>query len=324
MLDRTAFHKFSYGMYIVGSRNGERINAQIANTAFQVTSEPPQIAIAINTENLTHEFIRKSRVFSVSVLSSETPLDFIGNFGFTTGRNYDKFQALKKGVDYILGDVTGSPVVLKNAVAVLEAEVTYSLKLESHTLFIGRVVSARNLNSGEVLTYERYRAIKNGATPARAPTYNPEPETAIKTLSEPISESASRKTGEVVNVTEVRQVYRCKICGNIVEVLHAAGGTLVCCGQPMELLEGNTTEASVEKHLPVIEKTKEGVKIKVGSAPHPMEEKHYIEWIELVADGEIFIKWLKPGDKPEAEFSVKAKKISARAYCNLHGLWKKE
>lgn len=105
--------------------------------------------------------------------------------------------------------------------------------------------------------------------------------------------------------------------------MHAGVGELVCCGKKMILLKENTTDASVEKHVPVIEKTKEGVIIKVGSIPHPMEEKHYIEWIELIADGVSYIKHLKPSDKPEAQFCIKAKKLTAREYCNIHGLWKK-
>jgi superoxide reductase len=121
---------------------------------------------------------------------------------------------------------------------------------------------------------------------------------------------------------EINQVYKCAICGNIVEVLHAGGGELVCCGQPMGLLVENTTEASLEKHVPVIEKKKNSVKVKIGSIPHPMEEKHYIEWIEIIADGAVQRIFLKPGDKPEAEFKTKAEKITAREYCNIHGLWK--
>lgn len=122
-------------------------------------------------------------------------------------------------------------------------------------------------------------------------------------------------------MVELNEVYKCNICGNIVEVVHASSGTLVCCGQPMELLKPNTIDASQEKHVPVIEKTAKGVKVKVGSAPHPMTEDHYIEWIEILADGKTYIQHLKPGQKPEAEFCISAKNITARAYCNLHGLW---
>ncbi len=125
-------------------------------------------------------------------------------------------------------------------------------------------------------------------------------------------------------MTERRQIYRCNSCGNIVEVLHAGDGELVCCGQPMELLKEKTEDAGLEKHVPVIEKTETGLKVKVGSVSHPMEEKHYIEWIEVIADGRVYRKFLKPGDKPEAEFELKSEEIGAREYCTIHGLWKSE
>jgi superoxide reductase len=118
------------------------------------------------------------------------------------------------------------------------------------------------------------------------------------------------------------QIYKCEVCGNIVEVLHEGKGELVCCGQPMKLLVENTVDAAKEKHVPVIEKTASGVTVKVGSVAHPMEEKHYIEWIEITADGKAYRQFLKPGDSPEAVFEIKANKIEAREHCNLHGLWK--
>ena len=123
-------------------------------------------------------------------------------------------------------------------------------------------------------------------------------------------------------MTEFKQIFKCNVCGNIVEVVHTGVGELVCCNQPMELQKEHTEDEGYEKHVPVIEKTENGYKIKVGSVPHPMEEKHYIEWIEINADGKSGKKLLKPGDAPEAEFFVKAEKVTAREYCNVHGLWK--
>ena len=124
------------------------------------------------------------------------------------------------------------------------------------------------------------------------------------------------------NMTQLNQIYKCQICGNIVQVVHTRIGTLVCCGQPMQLQAENTVDASQEKHVPVIEKTDSGFKVKIGAVPHPMEEAHYIEWIEVMADGKSYRRFLKPGDAPEAEFYIKAEKVTAREYCNLHGLWK--
>ncbi len=120
---------------------------------------------------------------------------------------------------------------------------------------------------------------------------------------------------------EKNTVYKCEICGNIVELTHVGGGELVCCGQPMVKQEENTVDAAKEKHVPIVEKTEAGVKVTVGEVVHPMEGSHYIEWIEVIAGEQIFRKYLKPGDAPVAEFSVTGK-LTARAYCNLHGLWK--
>lgn len=118
------------------------------------------------------------------------------------------------------------------------------------------------------------------------------------------------------------EIYKCEVCGNIVEVLTGGAGELVCCGQPMKLFTENTVDAAKEKHVPVIEKTAGGYKVKVGSVTHPMEAKHWIMWIELIADGKVYRQKLEPGQAPEAEFCIKADKVAAREYCNLHGLWK--
>ncbi len=123
-------------------------------------------------------------------------------------------------------------------------------------------------------------------------------------------------------MTQLNQIYRCNICGNIVEVLHNGNGQLVCCGQAMELLMEKTEDEGFEKHVPVIERTERGIKVKVGSIPHPMEKGHHIEWIDVIADGKTYKKFLKPDDKPKMEFELKAEKVKAREYCNLHGLWK--
>lgn len=123
-------------------------------------------------------------------------------------------------------------------------------------------------------------------------------------------------------MTEPRQVYKCNVCGNIVEVVHTGKGQLVCCNKPMELLVENTVDAAKEKHVPVVERSGEKITVRVGSVPHPMEEKHYIEWVELIADGRVYRRFLKPGEQPEAEFICRAENVAAREYCNLHGLWK--
>lgn len=124
-------------------------------------------------------------------------------------------------------------------------------------------------------------------------------------------------------MTKLNQIYRCSVCGNVAEILHSGVGALVCCNQPMELQQENSKDASGEKHLPVIKETDKGIIVSVGSVAHPMEKEHFIEWIEVLFDGKSDRKFLNPGDEPSAEFAVKPKEFTARAYCNIHGLWKK-
>ena len=125
-------------------------------------------------------------------------------------------------------------------------------------------------------------------------------------------------------MSKLLEVYKCNACGSIIEVMNPGDGELVCCGEPMKLMTEGTTDAAKEKHVPVIEKTPTGYKVKVGAVAHPMEEKHWIQWIELVADGISYTRFLKPGEAPEAEFCVTGTKVYAREYCNLHGHWKAE
>ena len=165
-MDTTALYKLGYGMYIVGSRQGDRRNGQIANTVFQITSEPPTVAVSINKSNLTHEFITKGKAFSVSVLHEGTPLAFIGQFGFKSGRDTDKLE----GINYKTGQ-TGVPIVTDHATAYLEAELINHLDVGTHSLFIGRIVAAEVLSSDPCLTYAHYHEIKGGTTPKTAPSY---------------------------------------------------------------------------------------------------------------------------------------------------------
>jgi len=123
-------------------------------------------------------------------------------------------------------------------------------------------------------------------------------------------------------MAERLEVYKCDLCGNIVEVLDGGGGELVCCGEPMKLMVENTVDAAKEKHVPVIEKVDGGIKVMVGSVAHPMETEHFIEWIEIIADGKAYRQFLNPGEAPEATFKIDAETVTAREYCNLHGLWK--
>ena len=161
-----ALREISYGLYIVSSIKGNKLNGQIANTVFQVTAEPPTIAVSINKQNLTHQFIQESKVFTVSILSKDTPMKFIGGFGFKSGRELDKF----KNVNYKVG-VTGAPIILENIMGYLETEVIDSLNVGTHTIFIGKVVNAKIIKNDEPMTYAYYHKIKHGKVPKTAPTY---------------------------------------------------------------------------------------------------------------------------------------------------------
>ncbi|MFA5308126.1 MAG: flavin reductase family protein [Dehalococcoidales bacterium] len=174
-MDSGALHKIGYGLYIVGSRRGEKLNGQIANTVFQITSEPPTLAVSINKNNLTHEYITADRVFTASVLGQTAPLPFIGGFGFKSGRDVDKL----KGVNYKLGQ-TGAPLFLDNTTAFLEAEVIQEITIGTHTIFIGKVVAAEVFNDNPCMTYEYYYQVKRGTTPKSAPSYIPKEPTGGK------------------------------------------------------------------------------------------------------------------------------------------------
>jgi len=165
-MDLRALHKLSYGLYVVTSRKGNKLNGQIANTVFQITSEPPTIAVSINKINLTWEFIKESGVFAVSMLCQDTPLSFIGHFGFNSGRDIDKL----KGINYKIGQ-TKAPVIIDNAVSYLEAKVTKEIDVGTHTIFIGEVVDADILSDKTCMTYDYYHQIKRGTTPKTAPSY---------------------------------------------------------------------------------------------------------------------------------------------------------
>ena len=165
-MDLKALYKLGYGMYIVGSHMGDKLNAQIANTVFQITSEPPTVAVSINKSNLTHEYIMDSRVFSASILCQAAPLPYIGGFGFKSGRDVNKLE----GVNHKIG-VTKSPIFLDHTTAYLEAEVIQDVDVGTHTIFIGRIVAAEILTEDTCMTYEYYHQVKRGTTPKTAPSY---------------------------------------------------------------------------------------------------------------------------------------------------------
>ncbi len=181
-----ALYKLRYGLYVVSSRKGDKLNGQIANTVFQITSEPPTIAVSINKNNLTHEFIKGSKVLAVSVISQDAPLSFIGHFGFKSGRDIDKMGS----INYKAGE-TQAPVVTDNALAYLEARVIQEVDVGTHTIFIGELVGADVIKEGEPMTYAYYHQVKRGTTPKTAPSYVEEKNEAVPKMAK----------------------YKCTVCG---------------------------------------------------------------------------------------------------------------
>lgn len=193
-MNKTALQKCSYGIYIVSSKKGEKLNGQIANTVFQVTSDPPTISVCINKANLTHGFIMESRAFSVSILAEDAPMQFIGRFGFKSGRDIDKFE----GVNYRMGK-TEMPFVTDHATGYMECELTGSMDVGTHTIFVGRVIDADMISDGRPMTYEYYHQVKGGKSPKIAPTYA-EPAQEVKQAEKEAPKMES---------------YRCTVCGYV-------------------------------------------------------------------------------------------------------------
>ncbi len=200
-LEQKIFQKISYGLYVVGSRQEDKINGQIANTVFQITSDPPTVAVSLNKNNLTNEFVKASKVFSVSILAKDAQLSIVGNFGFKSGRDITKYE----NVQYKQG-VTGSPIVLEQTVGYLEAEVLNSVDIGTHTVFIGRVIEAEVLNEQEPMTYAHYHQVKRGATPPAAPTYQKQEITAVNNVQN------TSLTGK--EETKMKK-YECTVCGYV-------------------------------------------------------------------------------------------------------------
>lgn len=208
-------YKISYGLYVISSKIEDRLNGQIANTVFQITSEPPTVAVSINKQNFTHECIQKSRIFAVSILSKDAPMKFIGHFGFKCGRDIDKFKDMK----YRVG-VTGAPIVTENTVGYLEAEVINSIDVGTHTIFIGKLVDAEIIKDEEPMTYAYYREVKRGTAPKTAPTYI----------------AKSEKNQKEVDKMEKMKKYRCTACGYIYDPEKGDPDSGIKPGTPFEKL----------------------------------------------------------------------------------------
>jgi len=214
VLDSKALYKISYGLYIITSKKGEQINGQIANTVFQISSDPATVAISINKQNLTNEFIRESKVFGVSILAQDAPLSLVGQFGFKSGRDADKFQ----GISYKTG-ASGVPIITEHVLVGLEAEVINEVDAGTHHIFIGRLTEAEVFSDSEPMTYAYYQQAKRGSVPPTAPTFVPKP----------------------AEGTEKMDNYVCDLCGYVYDAAQGDPDNGVAPGTPFEQLPDDWT-----------------------------------------------------------------------------------
>jgi flavin reductase (DIM6/NTAB) family NADH-FMN oxidoreductase RutF/rubredoxin len=212
-MDRGALQKCSYGVYVVSTQSGGKLNGQIANTACQITSEPPTLSGSLNKSNLTHDLIDQSRVFSVSVLSEEAPIQFIGRFGFKSGRDLNKFE----GINYKIGQ-TSSPIVLDHTISYAECEVIQNIDVGTHTVFIGRVVDAQIISNLEPMTYAYYHQVKGGKSPKAAPTY-----------AGPVEEEKTSKEDKRTMAS-----YKCVVCGYVYDPAEGDSSSGIAAGTAFE------------------------------------------------------------------------------------------
>lgn len=208
-MDPKALYNLSYGLYIITSKSGERINGQIANTAFQISNEPPTIAVSINKNNLTNQFIRNSKLFAVSVLAQDAPLSLVGHFGFKSGREVDKFQ----GVAYQITD-SGLPYITEHTLAYIEARVIQEVDAGTHNIFIGEITGAEVLHQGTPMTYAHYQMVKRGGTQPTAPSNTPKP---------------AERTMEM-------NKYECSVCGYVYDPSKGDPDNGITAGTPFEKL----------------------------------------------------------------------------------------
>lgn len=292
-MNANAMFKMTYGLYVLTARKDDKDNGCIIDTAMQAASEPNQVSIAINKNNYTHELVKETGEFTVSVMSEKASFDLFKRFGFQSGRNVDKFDGftgMKRGNN-------GIYYVTEGTNAFISVKVEKSMDLGSHTMFVGTITDMEVLSDDKSITYEYYQE-------------------NIKPKAE------NTKKGNVGTM----KFYKCDICGNFVEMVKESGVVMTCCGQNMTELIPGSSDGAFEKHVPSVKVEGNTVKVNVGEADHPMIDTHYIEWIAIETDKGAYRKALKPNEAPKAQFHLceGEKFIAAYSYCNLHGLWKFE
>lgn len=338
-----AIHYLSYGLFVLTVKEGEKDNGCIINTGIQVTSQPNHISITVNKENATHDMVKASGCFNISIISEKADFSLFQRFGFQSGRDTDKFagfegkQRSENGVFY----------VTEGTNAYISATVKQTIDLGTHTMFIAAVDNMEVLDDSPSATYTYYHANikpkpedtgrrKDGKTVWRCKICGYEyvgeelPEDYICPICKhPASDFEKVASGPMQSDREENREMElkyciCRHCGNIVSMVEDKGVPLLCCGEQMEELVPGTQEASQEKHLPVISRSGNRVTVTVGEEEHVMIPTHYIQWISIATNQGEQRKMLSPSGKPQAEFLLAEGEelIAAYEYCNQHGLWK--
>ncbi len=346
-MDNKTMYKLSYGLFVLTAKHGSKDNGCIINTAIQAASEPNQISIAINKANFTHDMVKETGEFTVSVISQDASFDLFKRFGFQSGRDGDKFE----GYDKMERGANGIYFIKDGTNAYISVKVEQMIDLGSHTMFIGVPTDMVVLSDVESVTYAYYQSnIKPKPQPVAA---TPEGQTVWRCricgyeyvgeqipddficpiCKHPASdfekivvpkEEPKEEPKAVAEEREDMIIYKCEICGKIHEEITAGGGKAVCCGQPMTKMVPGATDGAVEKHVPAYEVDGNKVSVTIGSVEHPMVDVHYIEWIAIETTAGMQRKNLKPGDVPKAEFILAEGEelVAVYDYCNLHGFWK--
>lgn len=312
-MDDKVMYKLTYGLFVATARQGDVDNGCITNTAIQIASVPNQVSIALNKGSYTHDMIKATGEFNVSVISEKATFGLFKRFGFQSGRNVEKFHNYSgkargnNGIYYITEGTN----------AYISVKVTKMEDLGSHTMFIGTVTDMEVLSDDNSMTYGYYQ---EHVKPKRVPA-----DAIPDATSDRIPDEEATKNYGKGKVTNMR-FFKCSVCGNFVEMVKGSGAPMTCCGQEMTELIPGTSDGAHEKHVPVCKIDGNKVTVNVGEKDHPMLDEHLIEWVAIETNKGIHRIILKPGCAPKAVFMLGDGEtvVGVYSYCNLHGLWKAE
>lgn len=342
-MNAKTMYKLTYGLFVLTAKRGEKDNGCIINTAIQAASEPNQISIAVNKSNYTHDMVKETGEFTVSVISEKASFELFKRFGFQSGRDADKFA----GFDGMQRGNNGIYYITEGTNAYISVKVEKMEDLGSHTMFIGTITDMNVLTEDNSVTYGYYQdnikpkpeavgKTEDGQTVWRCRIcgYEYVGEEIPEDFICPICKHPASDFEKMVKSSGVDQVkeesalkfYKCETCGNIVEMIKASGAPVSCCGKNMTEVIPGTSDGAAEKHVPVYSVAGNVVDVAVGTVEHPMLDVHYIEWIVVETNKGVHRINLKPNEAPKAKMLLADGEhvIAVYAYCNLHGLWKAE